>query len=78
MAEKGGGELQSGEGISYWRWSARTEKIETTHAAIETQHTVILDDVDECPEHALWTIRGACLKADLLSVSSSFIVGEGK
>lgn len=35
----------------------------------------MLDDVSEGAQHAFWTIRCACLKADLLSVSSSLIIG---
>lgn len=35
----------------------------------------MFDDVGEGAQHALWTIRCACLESDLLSVSSSLIIG---
>ena len=40
-----------------------------TYAGIETKDAIGLEDVHECAEHALGTIWGACLKADLLGVS---------
>ena len=48
-----------------------------TYAAIETKDAIGLEDVHECAEHALGAIWGACLKADLLGVSSSFRTFRG-
>ena len=46
-------------------------KCQGAYATVETQYVIIADDVEEGAEHALWAIRSAGLKSDLLFGVSS-------